>query len=254
MKWERVSGPLESLVFPAQCHGCDINLDPSRQVGFPYLCEACAKKIIPIEGNFCDRCGQSFEGDLPTEFECSNCRGLELHFDFARGACLGTTLSRDLVHGLKYRGSIHLARPLAKLLLQNLSDPRIGPGPWWIVPVPLHRRRLKTRGFNQAEEIARQFTRQAPAECEFKLWSGLRRVRATPRQAQLDRSARLSNLAGAFALRRRRFPSQAWPKEGDSFILVDDVITTGATLSHCAEVLRTAFQPERLIALGALRG
>jgi predicted amidophosphoribosyltransferase len=117
--------------------------------------------------------------------------------------------------------------------------------------VPLHRRRKRERGFNQSHELARELVRRAPAGLDLTLQPLLRRVRETVRQARLDRRERLGNLAGVYAP-ARRLPDA--PPEGARILLIDDVITTGATVSECAAVLRESMEIDQVAAVSVLRG
>ncbi len=134
---------------------------------------------------------------------------------------------RDLIHLFKYAGVTALARPLGRLM--RLAVPRERSFDL-IVPAPLHWRRRWTRGYNQAALLAREF---APA-FGLKPVNVLRRTRATETQAGLSRSARRSNVAGAFAVRDEA------QVRGRRVLLVDDVMTTGATLRACAIALKHA--------------
>jgi ComF family protein len=131
---------------------------------------------------------------------------------------------RAIVHALKYDGRRSLAKPLAALLAQHGAE--VLEGADVVVPVPLHRSRKRTRGFNQAAEIARHLP--VPAA------HALRRVRATPSQTDLPAAKRHANVRNAFALRRHaRIQNRI-------VVLVDDVSTTGATLDASAQVLLEA--------------
>jgi len=142
------------------------------------------------------------------------------------------------VHQFKYRGQFFLARLLGEMLEQALEDPRIAEdaesGEWVLVPVPLHARRLREREFNQAEELSREVA------CRRGLPSvnALRRIRYTRRQAKLDRAERLTNLRGAFEISPK--PREGKAIVGKRVLLVDDVLTTGATASECARALAEA--------------
>jgi len=130
-------------------------------------------------------------------------------------------------------------------------DERLHEGSWWVVPVPLHPRRLRERGFNQSRELARELIRRAPAGVRLTLQPFLRRVKQTTRQAQLDRRDRLANLYDVFESRKKLPPA---PAEGARILLVDDVITTGTTVSECAAVLREGFKIKKIAAVSVLRG
>lgn len=143
---------------------------------------------------------------------------------------------RDAVHSLKYRRRRRVADALADALAAGLAPPPADA----LVPVPLHAERLAERGFNQAEDLARRLGRRwGLPVCA----SGLARSRDTGHQARLSRAARRGNVAGAFV-----WAGQAPPPR--RALLVDDVLTTGATLAACAEALRAAGSREvRAVAL-----
>jgi len=142
---------------------------------------------------------------------------------------------REIVHALKYRNRTSLARPLASLLLERCGNALAGADA--VVPVPLHPSRKRSRGFNQAELIARAL----PLPC----LEVLERVRPTRSQTDLPADQRRSNVLGAFAVKGglSPFPLGTNRRRGTvplTAVLVDDVATTGATLSECARVLKEA--------------
>ena len=131
---------------------------------------------------------------------------------------------------LKYEGASRLARPLAKAATPSLGVLLDVTGAVPLVPVPVHRERLRERGYNQAELVARALS----ASFDVPVIDLLARVRPTTRQHRLDRAARLANLRAAFAVR----PVEGTPPP--TAIVVDDIMTTTATLEACASVLRSA--------------
>ncbi|NRB73896.1 MAG: ComF family protein, partial [Verrucomicrobiales bacterium] len=134
-------------------------------------------------------------------------------------------------------------------------DERLLRDSWVVVPVPLHPKRLRERGFNQSREIAVEMMRCAPPGIELEMCDLLRRTRHTVRQAQLDREDRLRNPDGAFELKSYRLVKRLEDEEKElNLLLVDDVMTTGSTVSECASVLREALEPDRIAAVSVLRG
>ncbi|MCB1206045.1 MAG: ComF family protein [Verrucomicrobiae bacterium] len=243
---------LVGWLYPPICASCEIPLDTPRQLLVPFLCEACEATLVPIGDHYCQVCGQGFDGVSALPFRCGNCGDRELAIDFAVSAYRGAGPGKGLVHRFKYGKERHLARLLGTLLDEVWRDPRLSEGgPWWVVPVPLHPRRERERGFNQSRELARELVHRAPSGLVKGPVDLLRRVRETGRQARLDRKERLGNLAGAFAARKRPL---SLPQGDLRLLLVDDVLTTGATVSECAAILRGALEIDEIAAVSVLRG
>lgn len=231
--------PVLALVFPTRCPACQEILD--RPTSGP-LCEGCWL-ALPRHGAAVCPCGQVlFSASGPP---CGRCRrGLA---PFTRGASLGPYEGplRAVIHELKYRGRRHAARRLARELAAQEAVRRAMSGADTLVPVPLHPRRLRQRGFNQAELLARELARclggaVAPGAL-------VRRV-DTAAQAGLTAAKRRANVRGAFACRRRALVA------GRVVVLVDDVYTTGATARACAQVLREAGAKEvRVLTVARVR-
>lgn len=248
----RVRQALLGWVYPPACATCNRPLAAARQLERPFLCEPCEATLVPVGELYCTVCGQGFDGVSSLAFRCANCGDRELAIDFAVSAWRGAGAGSGLIHRFKYGKERHLARLLGILLDEVWRDERLREGgPWWVAPVPLHPRRRRERGFNQSHELARELVRRAPTGVDLRLLPLLRRVRATVRQARLDRRERLVNLAGAYAP-ARRLPET--PPGGARILLVDDVITTGTTVSECATVLRENLDIDRIAAISVLRG
>lgn len=247
-------------VYPPLCGGCEAPLDGPRHRERPFLCEGCEEGLERVGGTVCLVCGQGYESRPGAAFRCHNCGDRELAIDFAVGAYRSNGPAREMMHALKYRRQIHLARTMGTLLAGVWREPRLRETEaWWLVPVPLHPRRQRKRGFNQSHEIAAQFIAAnarlpgAEARPRLRLVPALKRTRHTERQARLDRKERFENPAGAFALRSARLPRSL--PEGTGILVVDDVITTASTVSECAAVLRTRYGGQGPIAaISVLRG
>jgi ComF family protein len=205
---------LLALVLPPRCGGC-------RGPG-AWLCEACRTRIRRPQEPLCRRCGRELEF---ARSECG-CRQRLPALAGLRAACLYEGPLERAIHRFKYEGWRSLDVPLAGLMA-NLLAVELPPGRL-LVAVPLHRQRLRARGYNQAELLAaqlrRKFRLQAPA-------GALRRLRDTPPQVGQDRVRRRLNVEAAFAW-------EGPPLGGEPVLLVDDVATTGATLNACAAALR----------------
>jgi ComF family protein len=175
----------------------------------------------------CDRCGDPLPTwRMSTEYgTCEHCRRSPSPVVRTRAIGPYDGVLRGIVHALKYDGRRSLARPLGALMREHGADVLAGADA--LVPVPLHPSRRRTRGFNQADDLARAVG--APVV------HALRRVRATADQVQLPVFDRQTNVQSAFAMTAR-----GARLEGAIVVLVDDVSTTGATLDACARTLREA--------------
>ena len=224
-KLEPVRG-LVSLFYPPLCVACAADVEPGQ-----YLCASCDEKAPRIKAPFCAKCSEPFAGAISGSFACANCAHRVLHFDAAVAAYRSRGLVRRLVHEFKYDRQLHLRHPIAQWLCQTMNDPRLrGRHFDVIVPVPLHPARERERGFNQAKLLAETFS----ARSDIPLRPALERIRYTTTQTAFDRAERMQNLHNAFRLRKKIGVRDL------HVLLIDDVLTTGSTLSECARILKAA--------------
>jgi len=217
---------LSSLFYPASCVVCSREVERSE-----YLCESCRGRAPRINSPFCAKCSEPFSGAITQTFRCANCEHRLLHFDAAVAAFRSRGLVRKLVHEFKYGRQRYLRHPLAEWLGETMSDPRLSGQRFdLLVPVPLHPARERERGFNQATLLAELLSRRTA----IPLHPVLERIRYTTTQTVYDRAERMENLHGAFRLRKKR------DVRGLQVLLIDDVLTTGSTLSECARILKEA--------------
>jgi competence protein ComFC len=217
---------LTSLFYPATCVVCATNVERSE-----YLCADCRRRAPRIAAPFCAKCSEPFPGAITQTFSCANCEHRVLHFECAVAAYRSRGLVRKLVHEFKYARQRHLRYPVAGWLRETLHDPRLrGRAFDVIVPVPLHPARERERGFNQATLLAALLAASTTAP----LRAVLERTRSTTTQTAYDRAERMENLHGAFRLRKNQDVRDL------RVLLIDDVLTTGSTLSECARVLKAA--------------
>jgi ComF family protein len=214
--------------YPEICQLCETERATAKD-GF--VCARCWSHIRFIRPPFCDRCGLPFEGDITTIFECTNCREMELHFSSARSAVVAKTVVLEAIHRFKYQNALWFENFLADLFLRE-AVPVLRGQKWdFIVPVPLHSLKQREREFNQAEILAGRLSAATKIPLHTKL---LRRVTSTKTQTRLTKQQRAENMRGAFAVRTGE------KLAGEKIIVVDDVFTTGATTSACAQALRAA--------------
>ncbi|HKW29563.1 MAG TPA: ComF family protein [Verrucomicrobiae bacterium] len=217
-----------AFFYPETCQLCRTEQATAAD-GF--VCARCCSQVRFIEPPFCERCGLPYPGDFTTPFECANCREMELHFRSARSAVVAHNVVREVVHRYKYQRALWFEPFLADLFLRQ-ALPALGRRDWdFIVPVPLYPVKQREREFNQAERLATHLSAAARIPLNAKL---LWRVRPTATQTLLTRQQRAANMRGAFVV----YPGDRL--NGERVILVDDVFTTGATTSACAEALRAA--------------
>jgi ComF family protein len=217
------------FVFPAECRYCGNFLGDGRVAMF---CGQCWQRITPITARTCALCGDLLP-DAPAALRlCRHCRAQPPAMDGVAAATRYEAVAKSAIVYFKFHGAAELGAPLARVICQHLPptvDLRAYHG---ILPVPLHPGRRRARGYNQSEILARAIAdeHQLPL-----LRHALRRVRHTSQQTKiLQRHARQVNMRGAF-----RVMNAAEVNE-KALILVDDVVTTGATVNECARMLKQA--------------
>jgi ComF family protein len=217
-----------NLLFPARCPSCQAFTD---HVG---LCQPCTRELRHVEPPLCPICGLPFPG-YARDHRCPTCRARRRRFVrdrasffYQRGPDADTGALARVLHDFKYRRDVTLAPVLADLLIRRCP---LAVTHDLIVPVPLHRDRLRWRGFNQSLLLARRLGARFTVPVDpFTLV----RTRPTPPQVGLDEADRRRNVAGAFAVARTAAVA------GHNALLVDDVYTTGATVEECARILKRA--------------
>src|SRR6266446_1882177 len=213
-----------SLLYPPVCAICRADV-ASRK----YLCDRCETKLVRIEPPFCSKCSEPFPGAITNPFDCANCAHRTLYFDNAVSAFRSGGMVRRVILDFKYGRQIHLRYLVAGWLFAALEDDRLRTQEFdLIIPVPLHPARERERGFNQAALLAELLS----AQMSIRTSPILERIRPTTTQTAFDRVERMENLRGAFRLRKNEDVRRL------RALLIDDVLTTGSTLSECARVLR----------------
>ncbi len=225
----RLTRNLGDVVFPPVCVTCAGLVEAGE---FRHVCVKCAEKFDFVGETACNVCGHPYFGDVMGERMCPHCEGLSPAFREGRTCVLFKGPARALVHELKYRRGfyaltdIEVAIRRSARVLELIRDAVL-------VPVPLHSRKQRERGYNQSLLLAEIFALAAGGRTTVK--SLLKRDIDTLSQTVFDRKTRQTNLKNAFALARR-----ADINPDQHYVLVDDVFTTGSTLNSCAGVLRRA--------------
>ncbi len=223
------------LLFPPHCASCHEPL-PSQQN--KALCHRCALEIRWIKNDYCQSCGDSVGVGSGVVPDCPVCRANPLRFIQATAALAHYQEGplRQLILAWKFGRQHHLARMWARLLAWRLKHTGVDQPGLVIVPIPLTHASRKSRGFNQTEELGFWLAKELKHEMHPRL---LQKIRNTPPQATLTHTQRRENLTDAFqcnlklAARYQKTP----------LLLLDDVITTGSTVSECARVLNAAGLP-----------
>lgn len=248
--WGRTVNILQKAIFPSKCYICNLLYHlPAQTIGKPltmsghfaqlmdrFVCPACAQDFIPIESPMCIQCGYLFKSREGDDHLCGACLATPMRFATARAAGVYDSALTAVIHRFKYQAKIEMSEPLGYLLWTTFRQ-------YWkekdidlIVPVPLHRKRLRKRGFNHAHLIIKEWCRIVPEIVMPRMAKKniLERSRRTEPQTTLGSKQRLVNIKNAFRV------SDESKVTAKRILLVDDVYTTGATVNECARVLTKA--------------
>ena len=233
-------GSLLELLYPRACVECGAEAGAE----FRYFCWDCASHMHVLQAPMCSLCGEPVEGRVDDEFVCHLCLDVGRHFDRARSAARFDGGLRTAVLAFKYNSGTWLAGDLAALMSSCFDTHFDASDVDLVVPVPLHPTRQRERGFNQASLLARDVARRLGKKC---LTDAVARTRMTETQTHFTATQRASNVRNAFAaVRPTRY-------RGKRLLLIDDVMTTGSTVSEVSRVLKHA-GAKSVIVLTAARG
>ncbi len=209
-----------TFLYPAQCRVCE------KQLGLesvPYMCETCWHDIPLIEPPWCEMCG------IPnTEDVCNECATTPPPYGKLRTIAFYESALQQAVHLFKFEKRTSLAKPLAQLTIEHFPDDCDIAEYDFILPIPIHKKRLRERGFNQATLIANEIAKTTGIQV---VTDALVRYRNTSPQSSLDREARQTNIVGAFELQKKEVV------RNKRILVLDDVYTTGATVREAVKVL-----------------
>lgn len=213
---------LINIIYPAQCLACK---NPVAQEII--VCQDCLNKIEKNVPPFCPRCGRNLKSN-----RCLHCKKINFYFDRAFSACRYTKVSAELIQLFKYKGKTRLLTVLSEILSNFIKELCLPIGEFNVViPVPLHRTRLREREFNQSELLSLGIAKEFAIKHSSK---NLVRRLNNQAQAKLTADLRFANIQGAFAVRNKEEFNQK------NVLLIDDVLTTGATCSEASRTLKEA--------------
>lgn len=216
---------LSEIIFPPQCLGCAEILHRSNGHIF---CPSCEEQIHLLTGSICRICGTTFP-DSPAESHlCADCLETKPYFSCARAIFSYDDAILNSIHQFKYKSNLSVGAILSDFMA-GFSFPDIDFADYsLIIPVPLHIKRLRERGFNQSLILARAIGAKNQIPADFSL---LKRHKFTLTQTGSNKKERKQNIKGAFEVTDKKIIA------GKNILLIDDVYTTGATVNECAKTL-----------------
>jgi ComF family protein len=220
------------FVLPPCCLTCGVSTGGAP---IPWVCQRCWGTVEYVTLPICAQCGQPLaappEGIATTTHRCGTCLLTPPTYDRARAVGLYQGVLREVIHAMKYQRVYGLIQPLGDLLRQHFPAHWGDYPPAALVPVPLHRSKLRVREFDQALALARHVSQGVG----IPLWADvLIRHRPTLSQVGLSAAERQRNIRDAFTVQKPQYCT------GKALLLIDDVYTTGATVQECARLLRQA--------------
>lgn len=227
----RIINGLTDIVYPRTCLVCKNKLTAASPQD-SLVCAACWNNIKRNPPPFCHSCGRNLNWNNFAKNICPACTRKKVHFDRAFSPCPYTGVIKELIHEFKYNGKDYLAGLLCRLMTEFIREYNLPMDCLdSIVPIPLHKTRLRQREFNQAELLAKHISSEFDKEVLSDI---LKRHRDTKTQTELAQIERFANVKGSFSI------TKADPIRGKNILLIDDVLTTAATSSEAALVLKNA--------------
>lgn len=228
---KEIIAALKEIVYPIYCLLCRERIKVKDLESL--VCAKCIEKIIPNTPPFCYKCGRRLSEVYAVKNICNGCIETQFHFDRAWASCSYEGVVKEMVHNFKYKNKTGLRKPLSRLLIDFIKDYHLPINCCdYIISIPLSKAKLREREFNQSEIFTSDIAAYFGLEV---LTNNLRRIRNTRTQTEFnDKIARWRNIQGAFGLEE----PQAIKEK--NVLLIDDVLTTGATASEAARALKGA--------------
>lgn len=225
---KQLSDALCNIIFPHICLACKKSLSDKKQV----ICIGCNDKLPINRLPFCKKCGVSLTKDEMQKNFCKEClkNFKKLHFNLSNSVFLYKEPLSDLICLFKYKQKMGLAQFFGQKMITFIKNYHILNNIDIIIPIPLHQKRLREREFNQAEILAQIISKEYNLELESK---AIIRAHMKHVQTLLKKDKRFENIKGAFRIKNNTVKHK-------NILLVDDVFTTGATLSEAALILKEA--------------
>ena len=222
-------GALLDLVYPPHCIGCGRSLHEEDRPD-KYFCFDCLRDLPFIGEARCPKCGHELAEFAAVHPRCPSCEGKPLHFKSATAPFRYEGIATEVILRFKLARQVAFADPLARYMIEHMESTGWMPRIDAIAAVPLHWRRLWKRGYNQSQLLADRVGQRFGVPL---LHRPVSRVFSTPSQTRVSREKRRENLRGAFVIRHPRETA------GKTILLIDDVLTTGATCAECSRALIT---------------
>jgi ComF family protein len=213
-------------LFPPLCPGCG-----QRVKANSFFCNECHRSLLFIEPPICQVCGRSFSSKNNLSHICGECLKNPPSFKAARSVFIYNEPIKKAISNFKFKGHTNLGGELAKLMFFHLNGFLEEIMPQILIPIPLHIKRLRERGYNQCVLLAKKMAKSLKIPCESRL---LRKIKSTSSQVGLCYTERKKNVKGSF------FVSNPTLIQGKRILLIDDIFTTGSTVNECAKVLLKA--------------
>jgi len=224
---QRTYKNLLEFIWPRFCINCKKKL----QINQAIFCKDCINRINYIHFPYCNICGDPVDGDVRQSYTCHYCNHRRPHFSMARSAIRFDAIAKKAIYELKYNKETYVGKNLAELAVQTVEQEYKNVIFDYITYIPLHKRRVRQRTFNQSKVIAQYIAKMLQVNMAPDL---LIRSKYTNTQTLLNFQQRKKNISGAF--KATNIPKL----ENKTILLVDDVMTTGATVNECSKTLKKA--------------